>query len=62
MEPGSQYLCMVPARGVSPVHMRDVWLPFEGDNGLAIILSKALMLAAETKITDPLIVQQIRRR
>jgi hypothetical protein len=61
MEPGSQYLCIVPARGVSPVNMRDVWLPFEGDSGLAIILSKALMLAAERKITDPLIVQQIRR-
>jgi hypothetical protein len=62
MEPGNQYLCIVPARGVSPVHMRDVCLPFEGDSGLAIILSKALMLAADTKITDPLIVQQIRRQ
>jgi len=61
MEPGSQYLCIVPARGAGPVHMRDVWLPFEGDSGLSIILSKALMLAADTKITDPLIVQQIWR-
>lgn len=61
MEPGSQYLCIVPDRGVSAVHLRDVWLPFEGDSGLVIILRKALMLAADTKITDPLIVQQIRR-
>ena len=29
MEPGSQYLCIVPARGVSPAHMRDVWLPLK---------------------------------
>ena len=43
------------------MRLRDVWLPFEGDSGLSIILSKALMLADDTKITDPLIVQQIRR-
>jgi hypothetical protein len=61
MEPGSQYLCIVPARGTKPVHLRDMWLPFEGDGGLAVILSKALLLAADRKITDPIILQQIRR-
>ena len=61
MEPGSQYLCIVPDRTRSKVRLRDVWLPFEGDRGLSIILSKALMLAGDTKITDPIIVQQIRR-
>ena len=35
-------------------------LPFEGDHGLSIILSKALLLAADATITDPLIVRQIR--
>jgi Domain of unknown function (DUF4132) len=60
MEPGSRYLCIVPARGDASAHRRDVWLPFEGDHGLSIILSKALLLAADATITDPLIVQQIR--
>ena len=43
------------------VKVRDVWLPFEGDTGLSIILSKAIMLAADTRIADPLFVSQIRR-
>jgi hypothetical protein len=38
---------------------RDMWLPFEGDHGLSVILSKALLLAADTTITDPLILRQI---
>jgi hypothetical protein len=36
-----------------------VFLPFEGDRVLAIILSKAMMLAEDDKITDPSIVSQI---
>ncbi len=39
----------------------DVFLPFEGDHLLSIILSKALLLADDTKITDPTIVSQIKR-
>jgi hypothetical protein len=60
IEPGSRYLCIVPGRGVRPPGVRDVWLPFEGDQGLAIILSKAMLLASDTTITDPQIVSQIR--
>jgi hypothetical protein len=59
MEPNDQYLCIVPdsrARSGGP----DVFLPFEGDAVLAIILSKALLLAEDTKIKDPTIVRQIR--
>ncbi|MGB4258254.1 MAG: DUF4132 domain-containing protein [Phycisphaerae bacterium] len=58
MEPNDQYLCIVraPAR-----EGEKVFLPFEGDGMLAIILSKAFMLANDTKITDPTIVSQIRR-
>lgn len=37
----------------------DACLPFEGDNALAIILSKAFLLAADTKITDPTITRQV---
>jgi hypothetical protein len=37
-----------------------VWLPFEGDGTLTLILSKAFLLAADTEITDETIVRQIR--
>ncbi|HEX5052867.1 MAG TPA: hypothetical protein VFZ65_13915 [Planctomycetota bacterium] len=36
-----------------------VLLPFEGDRTLSLILSKALLLAADDKITDPTILRQI---
>lgn len=63
MDPGSEYLCIVPD---SAGARRDalaggkVFLPFEGDRTLSIVLSKALMLANDTAITDPTIVSQIR--
>lgn len=38
----------------------DVFLPFEGDRTLAVILSKAFMLAEDDKIADPTITRQIR--
>ncbi|GLZ12410.1 hypothetical protein Acsp04_26450 [Actinomadura sp. NBRC 104425] len=56
MEPDDQYLCIVPARTRS---RRTVFLPFEDDR-LALILSKAFLLAADTAITDPSIMRQIR--
>jgi hypothetical protein len=55
MEPNDQYLCIVPHHRAAP----DVFLPFEGDLGLAVILSKAFMLAADEKITDRTILNQI---
>ncbi len=58
MEPNDQYLCVVPdarARGAPA----DLFLPFEGDNTLSIIISKALLLADDEKITDPTITRQI---
>jgi hypothetical protein len=39
-----------------------VMLPFDGDQVLSVILSKALLLAADNKITDPAILQQLKRR
>ena len=54
MEPNDQYLCIVPnADGRGPAS--DVFLPFEGDGTLSIILSKAFLLADDAKITDPTI-------
>jgi ABC-type arginine transport system ATPase subunit len=34
-------------------------VPFEGDTTLAIILSKVLLLAEDTAITDPTITRQL---
>lgn len=60
MEPGSEYLCIVPNRG-AVWREGNVFLPFEGDSALSVILSKAFMLADDTAITDPLILSQIKR-
>ncbi len=56
MEPNDQYLCIVPR---SDKAGDKLFLPFEGDRTLSLILSKAMMLAADTKIDDPTIVSQI---
>jgi hypothetical protein len=61
MEPNDQYLCIVPdAR--SRAADGDMYLPFEGDQVLSIIISKALLLANDTKIKDPTITQQLELR
>lgn len=57
MEPNDQYLCIVPARGWSEGNL---FVPFEGDRMLSVILSKAFLLADDVKITDPTILSQIR--
>jgi hypothetical protein len=62
MEPNNQYLCIVPSRGASAKDpAQGVFLPFEGDGMLTIILSKAFLLADDTAITDPTITRQNRR-
>lgn len=58
MEPNDQYLCVVARQG-QKVSER-VFLPFEGDQTLAIILSKAMLLAEDTRILDQTIISQIR--
>jgi hypothetical protein len=60
MTPDDQYLCIVPGRSKSKAD--DIFLPFEGDNQLSLILSKAFLLAADEKIKDQSILTQIRRR
>jgi hypothetical protein len=57
MEPNDQYLCIVPKQTVAGGER--VFLPFEGDTMLSIILSKAFLLADDAKITDPGIVNQV---
>ncbi|MEV4543334.1 DUF4132 domain-containing protein [Micromonospora echinaurantiaca] len=56
MEPANTYLCIVPARR-GP--QESVFLPFEDDR-LALILSKAFLLAEDARISDPSIVAQLR--
>lgn len=58
MDPNNQYLCIVPERRAEK---DPKFLPFEGDRTLSIIISKALMLADDKKITDKSILSQINR-
>ncbi|MGB1206822.1 MAG: DUF4132 domain-containing protein [Chitinophagales bacterium] len=60
MEPNDQYLCIVPARSAENATQK-VFIPFEGDKGLSIVLSKAFLLVADNKITDSTITSQINR-
>jgi hypothetical protein len=59
MSPDDCYLCIVPVRGAAVGRDGKVYLPFEGDEVLSVILSKAFLLAEDTKITDPTIRNQI---
>lgn len=57
MEPNDRYLCIVEDRGKNNLADK-LYLPFDGDRLLSIILSKALLLADDHKITDPSITRQ----
>lgn len=59
MEPNDQYLCIVPDRSAGKAGDK-LFIPFEGDRGLSIIISKAFLLADDDKITDKTITQQIK--
>jgi hypothetical protein len=59
MEPNDAYLCIVQSsRSAEP--KLSLTLPFDGDAMLSLILSKAILLAADDKIEDPTILRQIR--
>jgi len=60
MEPNDQYLCIVP-EGRPFKENEKVYLPFEGDRLLSIIISKALLLADDDKIKDETIIRQIKK-
>lgn len=62
MEPNDQYLCIVPDARARAGGPGELFLPFEGDNTLSVIISKAFLLAADDKIKDPSITSQIQRR
>ena len=58
MAPNDQYLCIVAKQ--SEIETGDVFLPFEGDRTLSVILSKAFLLANDAKISDSTILSQIK--
>lgn len=60
MTPNDQYLCIVASRSTKEVNK--IFLPFEGDTMLSIILSKALLLAEDDKIKDDTILNQINKK
>ncbi|MEV6191689.1 DUF4132 domain-containing protein [Streptomyces sp. NPDC051920] len=57
MSPNDQYLCIVPKSATTGPQAG--YLPFEGDRMLTVILSKAMLLADDLKITDPTILSQL---
>ncbi|MEM7809245.1 MAG: hypothetical protein AAF561_14140 [Planctomycetota bacterium] len=59
MEPNDQYPCIVPDRRAEAATEKS-YLPFEGDRTMSVIVSKALLLADDAKITDSTIISQIR--
>lgn len=60
MEPNDEYLCIIPDPKAA---IKDkLFLPFDGDATLSIIISKALLLADDDKITDTVILNQINRK
>ena len=52
--PGKKHVCIVAKQGARPPQ-----LPYEGDDMLALILSKALLLAHDDRIRDEVILRQI---
>jgi len=61
MLPDDQYLCIVPDRSKKDVTEK-LFVPFEGDSALSVVLSKAMLLADDDKITDSTITSQILRK
>ncbi|WP_456340175.1 DUF7737 domain-containing protein [Streptomyces caniscabiei] len=61
MSPYGRYLCVVPkSTGTGGNGTTQTgYLPFEGDRMLAVILSKAMLLAKDSEITDPTIVSRL---
>lgn len=55
--PDNRNLCIVRSAGARTE--RGIYLPFHGDMMLSMILSKAFLLAADDKITDPTILSQL---
>jgi hypothetical protein len=60
MRPNDQYLCIVAAR--PPGGEKRIFLPFDDDPTLTLILSKAFMLANDDVIKVASILRQIKQQ
>ncbi|MEQ1344222.1 DUF4132 domain-containing protein [Acinetobacter seifertii] len=60
MSPNDQYLCIVPEKTVEKSKQSHLFLPFEDDAMLSLILSKVLLLSQDEQIQDELITRQIK--
>ena len=59
-ESGSRDVCVVAGGGGGlPGEPGHVWLPFEGDGTLSLIVSQAMLLARYDQIADPAIRAQL---
>ncbi|MFD5317719.1 DUF4132 domain-containing protein [Streptomyces sp. NPDC127098] len=58
ISPSDRYLCIVPTSRAA-AEQPPGYLPYEGDHTLAVILSKAMLLAHDTEITDRTILSQL---
>ncbi|TAG38286.1 MAG: DUF4132 domain-containing protein [Cytophagia bacterium] len=61
MKPNDEYLCIVPERKKNNP-LEHIFLPFDSDNLLSLILSKAFLLVDDENIEDKTIVSQIQKR
>ncbi len=59
LEPSNQHLCIVP-KAAEKAEVGNIYLPFEGDMMLSLILSKVFLLANDTKISDRTILRQLK--
>lgn len=59
MLPNDQYLCIVPEKTLEKAERSQLFLPFEDDAMLSLILSKVLLLSQDDQIQDELITRQI---
>jgi hypothetical protein len=51
MEPNGSYLCIVPDRSSAKAgNQGEIFLPFEGDSTLSVIISKAFLLAEDGRL------------
>lgn len=58
METNDQHLCVVPAS--TRQHREKIWLAFEGNFNLSLMLSKAFLRADDSAITNPVSLKQIK--
>lgn len=61
MEPNDEYLCIVPDRSQKDI-TSGLFIPFDTDSALSVIISKAFLLFDDDKITDETIIRQIKRK